>query len=271
MEIPKRKSPSTKVLRELYMKSGNQCAFRGCNRMMVNENGDFVGQVCHIEGAEPGGERFNPNQTNDERADFSNLMLMCYDHHVETNNTVLYTVELLKEMKKEHESKFSDLVRKMEASLGDLTQLQEFTYIDSARNFSLFVGDNLNEEEQASINTDLNELVDKLRLLPPDTRIVFKVAIRRSEKLTWGIGLTTEELRRVMALSHQELRNHLTMLIKYGLLTEPEEDPEAGGYATYLPKLYGNWNVWFDLRRFCEHERISLEKVIVEMQFHLIN
>ena len=53
---------------------------------MIDDDGTFVGQVCHIEAAEKGGERFNEKQTNEERRNFANLMLMCYDHHRVTND-----------------------------------------------------------------------------------------------------------------------------------------------------------------------------------------
>lgn len=59
---------------ELYLKSGNQRAFPGGYNAMVDDNGNFIGQICHIEAAEAGGERFNPNMTNEERRSFDNLM-----------------------------------------------------------------------------------------------------------------------------------------------------------------------------------------------------
>ncbi|QED48347.1 hypothetical protein FSZ17_14485 [Cytobacillus dafuensis] len=49
-------------------------AFPSCKKTILNDTGNFVGQVCHIEAAMPGGERFNPNQTNGERRAFSNLI-----------------------------------------------------------------------------------------------------------------------------------------------------------------------------------------------------
>ena len=45
---------------------------------MMNEQGVFVGQVCHIEGAEEGGERFNPRMSNEERRAAANLMLSVF-------------------------------------------------------------------------------------------------------------------------------------------------------------------------------------------------
>jgi hypothetical protein len=106
--VAKRKSPDKDTLRELYLKSGNQCAFPECGRVMLNKEGVFVGQICHIEAAEEGGERFNPDMTDDERAAFPNLALMCYEHHVITNDVEMYTVATLQTMKAEHEARFTD-------------------------------------------------------------------------------------------------------------------------------------------------------------------
>jgi hypothetical protein len=104
----KRKTPDKDTLRELYLKSGNRCAFPDCTRVMLNKDGVFVGQICHIEAAEEGGERFNCAMSDEERAAFPNLMLMCYEHHVITNNVDTYPVPVLQAMKAEHEAKFTD-------------------------------------------------------------------------------------------------------------------------------------------------------------------
>jgi hypothetical protein len=58
-EKPKRLTPTKDTLRELYLKSGNRCAFPGCHKALFNSKGVFVGQICHIEAAESGGQRFN--------------------------------------------------------------------------------------------------------------------------------------------------------------------------------------------------------------------
>ncbi|MCM2533282.1 hypothetical protein NDK43_13865 [Neobacillus pocheonensis] len=103
-----RLTPTTATLRELYLKSGNQCAYTSCTARMIDSEGNFVGQVCHIEAAMPGGERFNPDMTNEERRHISNLMLMCYEHHIATNSVDEYPVERLKVMKQAHENKFAE-------------------------------------------------------------------------------------------------------------------------------------------------------------------
>src|ERR1035437_1886650 len=105
-EEAKRLAPTSETLRELFLKSGNLCAFPGCGRLMMNEQGVFVGQVCHIEGAEEGGERFNPRMSNEERRAAANLMLMCYEHHTVTNDFETYAVEVLRRYKSDHETRF---------------------------------------------------------------------------------------------------------------------------------------------------------------------
>lgn len=62
-EKAKHLSIKSDVLRRLYLQSGNQCAYPGCTHTMVDENGNFVGQICHIEAAMEGGERFNPQMS----------------------------------------------------------------------------------------------------------------------------------------------------------------------------------------------------------------
>src|SRR5699024_11234348 len=56
-----------KTLIPLFAKSGNVCAFPGCTHELVTARNLFVGQICHIEAANPGGQRYNPNSTDEER------------------------------------------------------------------------------------------------------------------------------------------------------------------------------------------------------------
>ena len=112
-----RAAPRTDVLRALFARSGNRCCFPGCTSTLVNDRNLFVGQVCHIEAAEPGGERFNPGQSDDDRKRYENLMLLCYPHHVETNDVALYTVEKLRQLKAEHERAFGQNPFKIDESL----------------------------------------------------------------------------------------------------------------------------------------------------------
>ena len=99
-----RLAPKLGVLRALFAKSGNLCAFPGCTHHLINQKNQFVGQICHIEAALEGGERYNKNMTDEDRRSYENLLMLCYAHHVETNDIDTYTVSKLKKIKSEHEN-----------------------------------------------------------------------------------------------------------------------------------------------------------------------
>lgn len=67
-------------LKVLLTKSRGLCAFENCNKNLVLQD-IFVGDICHIEAAEPEGPRFNNNQDDDERRGIDNLILLCKEHH----------------------------------------------------------------------------------------------------------------------------------------------------------------------------------------------
>ena len=52
----------------------------------------------------PGGSRYNERQTDEERRRYENLLLLCYPHHIETNDCDEFPVEKLREIKQAHES-----------------------------------------------------------------------------------------------------------------------------------------------------------------------
>lgn len=105
-EQPKRLSPSKETLNLLFARSGNRCAFPGCIHALIDEEDQFIAQVCHIEAALPGGERYNKDSDNESRRKPENLLLLCYQHHIKTNNVERYPVEVLRKMKSEHEVTF---------------------------------------------------------------------------------------------------------------------------------------------------------------------
>jgi hypothetical protein len=108
VEKPKRKAPETNVLRRLYALSGNVCAWPGCKHPIFDEDGKYVAELCHIEAAETGGERFNQNMTEEQRAAFENLLFLCHEHHVVTDDVAAWTAPKLHRMKADHEARFND-------------------------------------------------------------------------------------------------------------------------------------------------------------------
>ncbi len=100
------KEPTKK---RLYTLSGNQCAHPTCTRMLIAKDGEtIISKICHIEAASAGWARHNPKMTDDERRHFDNLILLCDECHSIIDNKTneqKYPVSLLKQWKKDHESK----------------------------------------------------------------------------------------------------------------------------------------------------------------------
>lgn len=99
-----RLNPGLTVIKALFAKSKNLCAFPQCNAEMVTDDNIIVGQICHIESPEEGGPRFNPTKTKESLRAYENLMLMCYKHHKIIDTHVdQYPVSKLVEIKKRRE------------------------------------------------------------------------------------------------------------------------------------------------------------------------
>lgn len=116
MPRPKISEPTIKAL---FAKSGNVCAFPGCNHELVTDENVVVSQICHIEAANPLGERYN-SQSNDEyRSSYPNLILLCYKHHKITNDIEKYPVSRLKQIKADHEKRHSAIAVEITDSVVD--------------------------------------------------------------------------------------------------------------------------------------------------------
>ena len=138
-----RLAPKTDVLRALFARSGNQCAFPGCTQPLINDKNKFIAQVCHIEAASEGGERFNPDGNDEHRRSYENLLILCYPHHIETDDIEEYSVDRLLQIKREHEQLFlksdfkideSELTKlsyEMEKYWSDIERLNKFDHIFS--------------------------------------------------------------------------------------------------------------------------------------------
>jgi predicted transcriptional regulator len=266
MEEPKRLAPVKEVLRDLYLLSGNQCAFPGCTRTILNDKGNLVGQVCHIEAAMQGGERFNPNRTNEERRAFSNLMLLCYDHHIETNDVEKYTVKRLKKMKQDHEKKYSDAAEKLLVStVSDMTLLQEYEYCSTLSNINKVLNWGNNEDELSKVVPLFNDLVERLRKLAPNTRNIFSIMVARAH----GSEIDLNEIIEVTGRPQSEIVNAVALLEKYGLITEPEKNEYLLPVSYY--QQYEMWDMWSAIKEYSELSSISLDEIITNMRFSLLD
>jgi hypothetical protein len=273
-----RKAIAKDTLRELYLKSGNQCAFPGCAKVMINSEGDFVGQICHIEAAEEGGERFNPLMTDDERAAFPNLMLMCYEHHVITNNVEKYTVDVLQKMKAAHEAKFSDIAKTIGDAIEDHAAKVEVKNAATLNKMNELLGwGHSGAELQESLKC-IRWATERLQKLPVRTRQLLTVIVARlkrrrlsNDRYEYDYSVLHKEIVEACQETDKEIIEHVTILDNYGLGYGDQDDEYPYTSYIHLRECPDGWFVWGDLKEFSRRSGVPLRALLVELRFDLLD
>lgn len=273
-EAVKRLPPKTRTLRELYLKSGNQCAFPECHCLMVNDEGVFIGQVCHIEAAEEGGERFNDKQTNEDRRAFSNLMLMCYEHHQVTNDIKKYTVSVLKGMKARHEKKYGDIASKMRSSIADHTEASEIYLPERLDCIHDVLNWSLNREELDESLAECIDCAQVIRNIPIPTRELLVIILKRSEHvggITSDFGVAISEIKHACDMELTTLQEHLSILEKHGVIMEGDSYDFNGQSGVVFRTMPSDWSIYEDLKEFASKTQVTLTELLVDLRFDLLD
>lgn len=146
------------TIKRLFSLSSGYCSFAGCEKKLVSNVDALSSNICHIEAAMPDGERYNCGMSDKDRAEYDNLILLCPQHHKETNDVIIYSVEVLKAMKADHEIEMTsridrnELSKKYNSSLAKLVnKLSEINFEDyNEQNESLVT---FNPEDKISFNS----------------------------------------------------------------------------------------------------------------------
>jgi len=111
--LPSRKIPELTRL-VLFVRAGGRCEFDGCNKYLLRHNltklqGNFA-QIAHIVAFSPEGPHGTRTMSPDKLNDPANLMLLCPEcHKLIDDRPERYTVKTLKEYKRRHEKRISQL------------------------------------------------------------------------------------------------------------------------------------------------------------------
>jgi hypothetical protein len=98
-------APSKAVIKRLFARSGNRCAFPNCT-VEIAQGDALIGEMCHIKAASPNGPRYDPQQKPAGRHGYDNIILLCANHHtVIDGDEETYTVDCLVRMKTDHEGR----------------------------------------------------------------------------------------------------------------------------------------------------------------------
>lgn len=266
-EEVKRLKPSEPDLRKLFVYSGNQCAYPGCDVSIVDTEGNYIGRVCHIEAAAKLGPRFNERMTNEDRRDFDNLILLCANHHIVTDDVAKYNVSVLKEMKANHEMKFRNIIKDMSTSfLSDVTKEQEIIYPKNLDSMNLVLGWGHNREDLNGSLEFTKQILTKLLKLTPKTRSVFAVMLDRSD----GELIPLDEIRHVLNIDQEKFNEYIAFLSRSKFISDPEIRFFSNEYTSNI-ESYNGWEFWIQFKEYCQKEDIDLVNVIKEMRFDVLD
>lgn len=273
----KRLPPVDGTTRELYLYSGNQCAFTGCTEVLLNGNGSWNCEVAHIYGVKPDSARGDHSLTNEQLREPSNLVLMCRKHHAEIDNKKMeltYTVEVVQEIKAHHEAKYRTallgLERIVDSTAGDI--------IKRPRNLCALDGfcDNLTDDEIRENVAMAAPFVDALAKQPAALRdLIALVLIHGDVENFYGcrrVLATTTRIEAVASsITPEELARRARSLEHDGLLSIEEDE---GIYFLLLvdpTAKHVGWDLFVAIRKFAGSDSRIVRKIIDSLDFTVLD
>jgi hypothetical protein len=98
---------SDKSRKLLWGKAGSLCAFCKCNLFKdanENDNNSVIGDECHVVSEKKEGPRYNSNFPSGNIDTYSNLILLCKNHHKMVDDQFeTFNTNVLNEIKRNHE------------------------------------------------------------------------------------------------------------------------------------------------------------------------
>lgn len=284
--IPRRKKNYTAVERELWMLSGNECAHEGCSRRMVTETGAYVGEIAHIRGVGRTSPRHDPSMSDDDLRDKSNLILLCHDHHVETDNETRYPPKRMEEMKKRHESRFRKAYAEFEAKFTDYT---DEVHPSHCRTLTRWLDvlhwipedvDGHERDEALAIDIEqINRIADKLSSLTEEARRAIAFVVNRGDEdsfnSTYSYPLNemtrrTQVSKSTIEVIFEELNRHGFGYISWNPDAFEPKPPEVVVFAPSThPQYHSEYLV--GLRAYCRQTEHKVDEIITDLRFDLLD
>lgn len=279
-EKPKRLEPVKNTLRLLCAYSGNLCAFPGCNHLIFNEDGDLIAELCHIEAALPEGERFNPNMTNEDRRDFSNLMFMCHAHHVTTDDVNKYPVHVLKQIKANHEVIFSldRMSDRIAEKLYDYTSTLVVSDVKNLNNLYRFLNILNRDEETIDIEVkEFNRQLNKFKNLSVEAKITLISSVVRLKEDYWCKQkfVDMREVGRVLDSYKGETAQYFDELVSSGLMLineiEVYEDRYENRHQLVSKNEYVDNSFFEEIQDYCQIMHIDFREFMLNLNFSCLD
>ncbi|MFE6548231.1 hypothetical protein ACFVHS_07480 [Streptomyces sp. NPDC057746] len=268
-----RRKPLPDVARQLFVFSGNECAWGdpNCTTRLVTAEDGWVGEIAHIIGAEPTSARHEEwdGKDVDDLRHFSNLILLCKVHARnidDKNSRDEFTVEYLRAVKERHEAPYRYGLEQLEAEFKDAVAGNTVTPATTMRRYFAWEGEELEPEEEAQVLALICQLADRVSTLTRQARQVLALVVKENEpdcqfierRLTADSTTLTSICNELAGIEAAEL-----YVDEWG-----EDLPRVllrGGAVSGIPEM------WDQLRAFTEAEGIDLNEIFVDLDFSLLD
>jgi hypothetical protein len=269
-EEKNRQEPPGQVKRELWVLSGNECAWDGCNQRLLDDDGAWIGKIAHIVGAEEGSARHDPTWTRDQLREVSNLLLLCANHHDKIDHVDSrdqYPVDFLREIKAKHEARFRRAFEGFEEEFLNVNGRNLVTQCTTLNRF-LLVGD---EEERVGNVEAVNRIANYLATLTLGARqvLAFLVSLDRP--------IDIYELARHNGESEPVRTHRLVLELENRKIARVEDDYDVTNQVVLWSDASGSildgWvDFWWELREhLASRGDATLDDVIVDLDFSLLD
>jgi len=207
--------------------------------------------------------------TNEQRRAADNLVLMCYDHHVETNDESAWTVERMRELKRRHESLFAQPDKLILSKITDWTTTESLTL---PRNlYGLYGPEELYDEDHDVLLAKVKEYLSRFEVVPLEVRSFLASVVERMARAggivknhSGSLGISAEDMRRAHRMEIPEFIRDCELLETYGLgFLDAEErySEEVVIYGIY------DYPFWSDLLKFSKKRGIPFSSFFEGLDF----
>jgi hypothetical protein len=257
-----RLAPVVDTTRELYLYSGNQCAFPDCLQSLLKENGTWNCQIAHIYGVKRTAARGEHELSNDELRAPWNLLLLCPSHHLDIDN------KSLEAMKVNHESRYREAISGLER-LVDVSTARLTRYPSNLQAIGL------TDEEMLADNLSLvKTFVDTIAKQPVGFRDLIALILVHGEQrrdLSTNFRPPVVAPARLLAgnaaQSETELWDRARHLELAGLLDIFDVDGIWFYSLTSPVEIEIGWDIFGDLYGLAKGDRAIINRAIIDLDF----
>lgn len=261
----KRLKPTPTTVRELYVYSGNTCAYTGCNERLLLDDGNWNCEAAHIYGVEEGAARGEHDLTNEQLREPWNLVLMCRKHHkivdgVDAENR--YPVETVRKMKDDHERGYREAMASLERIL-DTSAGNDPKY--PANLCAAGYGD-----EDAAVDIEMmRPWVEAIAKQPLGVRDLIALIVIHSDARRAHSSTTSVQIAGVASVSEAEIYRRVKHLEADGLLdVNLDEEPGVVFFDLLDPsRSEAGWDLFSALWDATNGDPELIRQAIVDLDF----